>query len=368
MMSGVHRIDIKGNRTLNSVQALRAFAAILVVFGHILDELGARAGLNNIAIDDRIIHQFGFGVDIFFVISGFVMVYTTTNRERSISSGVRFLLARFLRISPLYWTVTCTAMGAAIVLPNAFNHQDMSAGRFICSLFYIPYLNASGDMFPVIGPGWTLNYEMFFYAAFAFAMMLPRRFSSSYLIAFLVMLALAGWILPIEQPQIAFYTNPILLEFAAGVLLGHLTLRGTFLEANRWAPALLLTGILWYLATFPLGYEDMALRFFAYGVPASLIVAGAIILDLNGVSPKSRWAIELGDASYSIYLIHLFAVRALRIVIDRLAPDTSAAAFVLFCLVASVTCGVLVARIFEIPFHRMTRRMLQPRKPAMLST
>ena len=138
------------SRSIQSVQALRALAALLVVFEHVdMAKVGA------------------FGVDIFFVISGFVIAYVSRT-----DTPARFMLKRLFRIIPLYWSATVLVFLVACLAPWALKSTTNDLGDLIKSLLFIPYMKDSGAVQPVLFLGWTLNYEMFFYAIFAVSMVI----------------------------------------------------------------------------------------------------------------------------------------------------------------------------------------------------
>lgn len=346
-------------RTLNSVQVLRGIAALFVAIGHIIGEmprLRAYAG----GFDENIV-QFRFGVDLFFVISGFIMVYTTCHRPRGALEGSRFLLARFLRLSPLYWAATALTVVIGLVLPSALNHEALGADRILSSLFYLPHRNDNGDYFPIVGPGWTLNYEMFFYVIFALTFLLPWKRGLFTLVGILSLTVLLGRIVPNAGPMLAYYSHPILLEFGFGALLGYAYVQGALDRLTRWILPTALIAILWVAALHVANFADMQQRAFYYGVPATLLVFAAIVADRNDRSVGGWVTLALGDASYSIYLTHLFVARAASIVTARLLPGCPLWLFFIVTLLAVVIVGHLVARWVEIPMHRFTSRLTRPR-------
>src|SRR5262249_39672775 len=135
--------------TLDSLQALRAVAALSVVLYHI-DFIGRGA----------------FGVDIFFVLSGFIICHVTAADRQ------HFLLKRLIRIVPLYWARTLVVCALALAAPRLLQTTSDSWMGLLKSLFFIPYEKESGRVYPVLFLGWTLNYEMFFYVVFSIALAL----------------------------------------------------------------------------------------------------------------------------------------------------------------------------------------------------
>lgn len=276
-----------------SVQYLRAIAALSVVVFHTLESSTLKFSIG------------AAGVDVFFVISGFIMASLMLGAE---AAPAKFLWRRVVRIVPLYWIATLGALAIAWIKPNFFLHFDSSLENVLFSLAFVPHVSATNGVTPVLWQGWTLEYEMFFYALCTIALALPMRNHRLKLLggvlAALVFLGLAA---PSDNPIMAVYTNPLLLEFAAGAALGAAWC-GRKLPGPRVGAALLLAGVGCY-ALQQAGFLALSgARAFDWGVPAAMIVAGALGLELHGRVPHSHIGRLLGDASYSIYLTHGFFV------------------------------------------------------------
>ena len=171
---------------LFNIQALRAVAALLVVFVHI-DRLAELAGFRSGTT------AFGnTGVDLFFVISGFIMVVTVTERPQSPS---QFFRHRVARIVPLYWLVTLAVFTLALVAPVLLQSTKANPAELLKSLAFIPYPRSDGQMHPLVFVGWTLNYEMMFYALFAVGMLFARKATGfAFTLGALVLAVIAGQI------------------------------------------------------------------------------------------------------------------------------------------------------------------------------
>jgi exopolysaccharide production protein ExoZ len=286
---------------LANIQALRAMAALLVVFVH-MKALAVRAGLPPSAMN------FGNGgVDIFFVISGVIMVFTVERRE---TRPWDFLANRIARITPLYWAITFVVFLTAAVAPGLVHETRASLPDLLRSLLFIPYVRPDGMMEPVVFVGWSLNYEMAFYLLFALTMLArPRSWSFALCVAVIAAATAGEGVLQSHQPFVAFYGQPIVLEFAAGVVIGWTMPR---LRLNpRLAPLATVFAVICFMGAvlsnivFP--HVDRA---FATGVPAAGLVISAIVLERSGWRVRSPLVLRLGDASYSIYLTHFFVAEA----------------------------------------------------------
>jgi exopolysaccharide production protein ExoZ len=263
---------------LASLQMLRGLAALLVVIFH-LNPGGFTIG--------------AFGVDIFFVLSGFVMVWTAECDQPG-----HFLTRRIIRVVPLYWAVTL-AMCTASLVPGLFSTFTFNPQSLTQSLLFIPYANENGDFWPLIIPGWTLNYEMFFYVIFALSLWLkkPLQFTLSLLLGLVIL----GLFFPFPSTSPAtFWTHNIILEFALGMLLARYRLYGGPLLAG-------LLIVLGFSALLVDGFSVVTpeWRFIYWGIPALAIVAGCLLLEQNRAWPAWLKPMEaVGDASYSLYLTH----------------------------------------------------------------
>jgi peptidoglycan/LPS O-acetylase OafA/YrhL len=288
--------------TVSNIQVLRAAAALLVVLSHLLVMTNANY---ETAWDVR----FGFfGVDIFFVISGFIMFYTNRSMERD---AANFFAGRLLRIVPLYWLATIILVLIFLIgfHPNGLHYLDLPI--FVRSMFFVPSEFPDGRRDLVLSLGWTLMYELYFYIIFA-STLLMRSLEKS-LIAITVVFVAGIFIKAAFGPfpyLIEYYLSTILLEFVFGALIAIAYIRwspGYFNWLMPLAVGLVLAGL--GLALLASKVTDAAagrggLRFLFFGVPASLIVAGSLIFEKSGWILKNRFALLLGAASYSLYLFH----------------------------------------------------------------
>lgn len=330
---------------LDNIQALRALAALLVVFVH-LDPLARLAGWPARSM------AFGHGgVDLFFVISGLVMVVTTAGRP---TTPAAFLRDRLVRIAPLYWTITLLVFGVAVLAPSLMQTTRADPAQLLKSLAFVPYVRSDGLLQPVVFVGWTLNYEIAFYVVFALGLALRRRpVGLALVIGLLGLAAACGWALRPGSPRLAFYTSPLLVEFAAGMLLGLLWSalprhppRGAAAGATAVgaaALALMLAGPqLWPHASRPL----------MFGAPGAVLVACALVAERAGVAVRSPSIQALGAASYSIYLSHFFCTSLVVKVAERFAAPPLLAPLALTAFLLVILVGLAVHRWIERPLTR----------------
>jgi exopolysaccharide production protein ExoZ len=337
---------------LLNVQMLRAVAAFLVVFVH-LARLGQLAGLPADAT------YFGnSGVDLFFVVSGMIMVMTTAGGRQT---SLWFLRNRVARIVPLYWAITLAVFAVALVAPSLLQSTTADPVQLVESLLFIPFPRANGVMHPTVFVGWSLNYEMIFYVLFAMGMALPRRAGLALTCGLLALAVAAGLAFRPSDPVLKFYFQPVVLEFAAGMILGALLPRLPAARGWRWPAAFLglAAFVVMLLGPLLMPGADRAVMF---GIAAVVIVACAVIAERAGLRAGQGWIQLLGAASYAIYLTHFFCTQVVVKAAERLAglgPLAMWALFpVAFLLVAVV--GVLAHRTLELPLTELARRCFAP--------
>ncbi len=338
------------------LQVLRAAAALLVLVHHAAydaDTIALREGATPFGLDRFV--DLAFGVHLFFVISGFIMLRTARGFG-SARGAVVFLARRVVRVVPLYWLMTSLLLLGAAVAPGLLNTPLGGPAAVIGSYLFIPVFRG-GELVPVLGQGWTLDYEMFFYALFGLAMLLPRSGAIAALAATLVGLVALGRAIQAPPAPVAVWTDGLLLEFLLGLGVGLLAERGWRLDA-RAAASVAALGCLGAVALGPLGgpFDGLAL-WIREGVPAALVVGGCVL--------GPRWAAGrgilplalLGDASYSLYLSHPFAVRLMRGAWLALMPaGSSTLLYLLAACAAAVALGLALHRWVERPMTDWLQR------------
>lgn len=278
---------------LISVQALRAFAAWVVVCHHFMQIFFDFKASG--PVGEFFVAKGAVGVDIFFVISGLVIFLSTQNSD--MPAG-RFLMHRLIRIVPAYWLYTA-AMGLLLLVAAPFlPHQVIGWQNFLLSLVFIPSENPGGyGLYPTLNVGWTLNYEMLFYLLFSMVFLFERRHRPLIIAAALFtvteVLARTGLIS-------RFYGNDIVYEFLLGIGIGLVYRRG-WVKQGLWVP---LAGVALGLVTiYMLSNEQRLLN---WGLPSALIVVSCV--SLEPYFRGSRLLKVLGDCSYSVYLLHVLVL------------------------------------------------------------
>jgi peptidoglycan/LPS O-acetylase OafA/YrhL len=354
---------------LNSIQILRAVAAIAVVGAHSLNRAVRAFPLqapHSLLANFHDFYRLGeAGVDVFFVISGFVMMYVHYDDFAVSNAPRRFIGRRLLRVVPLYWTLSALAVVLLAVAPRYFSiHSELDAPWIVGSFLFILIAPHSGAASPVIGQGWTLDFEMFFYAIFSGALLLPRRMAIPAISACFAVLIAIGQEFPVRPSWLVPWTDPLLTEFLAGVALAIAYRLALPIFSTRVGYCVLVLGIAMFAITIwgapPAGGW---LRPLKWGFPAVLVVWGALSLKFHN-GPAVAIGRLLGDASYSIYLFQAFALPALAVALKALLRgralpvDLSAGILLCAAVMASVGCWYIVER----PMTRYLGAVLQRRE------
>lgn len=338
----------KATGEVRSIQYLRGFAAFGVLVYHAAERAGGSFGLG------------AAGVDVFFVISGFIMWMVTCRRPPSPQD---FLVRRLQRIVPLYWGLTLVVAGVALAAPFVFPNMQVTWPHLLQSLFFVPHYDSAGLVAPLIVPGWTLNYEMFFYALFAAGLLAPARLRPWLVSAALLALVAIRPLGDTTNPIWATYTNPLLLEFGAGVWLGKAWSEDK-LPKVRTGWALVVAGLLGFAAAGFSGVDVERARVILWGVPALLLVTGAISIERHGPVPSMRPLQAVGDASYSLYLVHGLAISAVFRALQMAGLEQPIVLFAV-SIVAGVIAGLITYHLVEKPMMKLFKTgMAAKRDPA----
>ena len=298
------------------------------------------------------------GVDVFFVLSGFIMTLISETRYRSPAA---FLTERVVRIAPLYWLITAFVYFISIVEPGLLRatHQDL--GQLLKSLLFIAFEKEPGLVRPVVFVGWTLNYEMLFYSFFAVAMLFGHQ-RYNVLFASLIALTALGVVIHTHNAIVQFYTDPVMCEFLFGVFVGRIRPRMTTCRGPSWSIACLASACGMVVVMVVMFDQVTHARLLAFGIPAAIILWLVIQAEANGARLKRGLITLIGDASYSIYLTHFFITQAAAKAWGRVSipmPWTVSLIAVGCVVVLAILAGVVVYRLVEVPLSRTVRLALE---------
>jgi len=283
-----------------SIQYLRAMAAFLVLLSH---TVWKSMQIDNITLAWW--HDAGtFGVDIFFIISGFIMTHTSQKLHQEPHAIGKFLKKRFIRIIPLYWFFTLIALCAFLLFPQMVNSSGGETEIFK-SFFLFPLKESENYLVSV---GWTLEFEFIFYFVFSLGLLFSSSIGSMIVFSILTLSFLASvffseWIT--NYLTYALIHN-LFFEFALGMLLYFITQNGKTIK-NLYHFISIFIAIIWFYATFS-GHALSGIRAIDSGVPAFLFSFGIISLEPFWQKRESSLLLNLGDSSYALYLSHPFVL------------------------------------------------------------
>lgn len=310
-----------------NVQILRGIAAAMVVLFHAVPWFRFDAATPPLM--QQVFHLWGkSGVDLFFVISGFVIMLSQSRAQRDFGA---FLRDRALRILPLYWLLTAAFMALLVALPGSFAGQPpVTAERALLSFGMVNWLLLRE--WPILFVGWSLEYEALFYLLFALAgLVLPLSRVVWVLGAVLALSVALGWL------------ENMVLEFVAGMLIARLRMARAHLP---FAGGILALGVIGFV--LPILGTPIEPRAFYQGIPSAMIVLGAVFLP----QVKSRFGEYLGSASYSIYLGQVFALPAANKLVQKLMPGAAYDLKVLVMGAVGIALGCLLYSVIERPMTR----------------
>ena len=323
-------------RKIEWFQVLRALAALFIVFEHV-----------------RFLQCGLFGVDIFFVLSGFMAVYSSELKDN------HFLLKRIIRIVPLYWIVTLATALAILVLPGMFKESVVSESRLLYSLLFIPFDMNTGEAIsqiteasvlqPLVRVGWTLNMEMLFYVLFYIALKINKRLRALITSAFIVLLIIIGRF--VANPIMNVWASPLMLEFCLGMALCYLCaflskkkVSGAIsqLSALLILPILIVTGLY-----YKQNRNDFSIHWLFALVSVAVILL-AFIAEKNIKAQKE--IVSVGNLSFSLYFVHYYIILAL----DRFLFDFGSASVKAFV-------GLFIGVLLSILLSKLTNEVIEKR-------
>lgn len=292
------------SKRLNSVQMLRALAAIMVVIYHLLIMLVHNGGYRFSIIDVG-----AAGVDLFFVISGFVMIYTSAETFNKSQASFHFIKRRLIRILPMYWLYTSVVVMLLIIAPTLFSVIKFDWHHVLFSYLLLLSKNSNGQIGTVMQTGWTLCYEVYFYLLLAILINFPRKyFLITMGVIFLAGVAIGKMIAPLYPWTIVAF-DPILFEFYMGTVIAFMYLNG-FALPRVIAILFVILAIATLSSAYNIIIENLTWKRVIYwGLPCGFLLYAVVSLERTQIKIP-QWILALGDSSYSLYLVHPFIIPA----------------------------------------------------------
>ncbi|HMO03497.1 MAG TPA: acyltransferase [Kiritimatiellia bacterium] len=349
-------------RCFNWLQALRGFSVLIVLLHHAGNIVELNFG------DGRLYDWFRFGrggVDMFFVLSGFILMYLHLDDVGQPETAWTYTRKRFVRVYPLYWFYTALVLGAALLIDGAIKPHKFEPLRLLETFTMVPIFYSE---LPVISPGWSLFHEVKFYAMFLLLLAFRRPWNlliTGALVA--ANLGVTAWITAtgglFDHAWHAYWIGPYNVAFIAGVFAGWWVRRAPPGATVAWSMVVAGLAVLVAGSWSDIVFDDSQLqRLGQYGLAGLLLTTGLVALEVRpgAVRAPPNWLVRLGDASYTAYLLHypLMFILA-RIMNLALGRDTMAAwpltgGAVL--LAVSVAASWYAYRWIEVPLLRWSRQ------------
>jgi exopolysaccharide production protein ExoZ len=289
-----------------------------------------------------------FGVDLFFVISGFIMATIARN-----ASWQKFLFDRAMRTLPPYWFYTTLVLIVSFYVPSYVNSSFEHPPSIWRSYLLIP-----DSVGPLLAVGWTLMHEMYFYFCFALVISLTEAFRfkiKSLLLIWTVAVICLNAVVQlaeISDPVVAVTTHPLTLEFIFGAAAGILIQRNcTAFAASTFVGGIIISMLVLSMSDDTLGLIDGRnwKRVILVGAPCALIVYGLVGIEIKNKQTAPYWLVALGNASYSTYLSHVLVLSAIGRMF-ALMPNHNVyfeTAFVIISVTAANVVGLLSCSLIE---------------------
>lgn len=340
---------------LENIQALRGAAALMVLFAHVKEAEGDYGGAGTLLPHN--LYMGVVGVDLFFLISGFVMTHVALSGARGRAAGTRFLYNRAARIYPVYWAATLLLMILYVGKLFLFGEETPFPNPLAT------FLLTPSPYYPLLPVGWTLVHEMYFYAVFTLfifwkGIRLPAFLAlwAALLIGALSLGAFGAnaWM------KVAF--NPLTFEFLAGAVIAIIVRNGFVKFA---APALIAGALLFAIQTlffadrlYPSVMGEFAMRAAMFAPPFALILYGAAALEKSKGALAPKWLRKAGDASYSLYLIHVPTFLVVGKLFSLALPDTRLdnALLIIAFTASAIVAGLALHHYVERPLLQATKK------------
>lgn len=337
------------NKNLQLIQVLRGIASLLVVLLH------CTVNSSETLHQNFLVNFFSFGgsgVDIFFVLSGFIITYTNFRFIGKADHFSFFIKRRIIRIYPTYWIIISIFLLLQVFLPSFYKTHFSFAIKNIFST----YLLLPGHVM-VNGVSWTLSYELFFYFLFSLSFFIPQKKWSLCLAmlyaAVIIALPITDYNFENGNSWLTLVTYPMNVEFFMGVLAAVIIPK----ISSKIAMPLIITGSGIFLMNAIFSNLDYVLvnnsfnRVIFFGIPSFLIITGLVKYELGNKIKVHTVFLLLGEASYSIYLIHLPIVAASFKILSKCNVSNNILIHFLILLIVFIICyaSILFYKFIEKP-------------------
>jgi len=346
-------VQVKAPTFFSNIQGLRAIAALMVMLFHMAPIETKYFGSH--WIPEYFAHYGMAGVDLFFVISGFVMVRAAADRYGSLAAAIEFIARRAVRIYPVYWVYTTIMLIVLLASPTMVNSMSLAHEDVLASFTLLPTHGAR-----LLPQAWTLTYELYFYVVFTCLIALcSARTLPVALLAWSCIILLAREIPGVSTSLwLGLLTDPMVLEFIAGALAAV----AISAVGRNIGWVILAGGTAGFAIQFFFGAalsesQVAAWRSALFGLPSLLWVLGAALIEKHSAVRAPRWLCVIGDASYTLYLTHIVVASIVaRLLVRILGFGHISLVGTLLCTISVVCIATMAYRLIEYPLHRLSRR------------
>ncbi|BBT50818.1 TPA: acyltransferase family protein [Acinetobacter baumannii] len=323
---------------IKSIQYLRGLAALAVVLHH-----ASGAILVHYAVNQKDFYSWGAGgVDLFFIISGFIMMYITFGKEVNVRD---FLYKRVIRIYPIFYVYATIALLIFLISPESINRSASLPTKILPSYLLIPYT----EFVNLVQVAWTLVYEVHFYFLFAISLLLINKYRYIFTGIFLSIFSISS-LLNYESFYLKYISDPIILEFLLGMIL-------YFLVNKKITIDLMFLLFAFFTAFLILRINGgLPERVIYYGFPSFILMYLILKLEykkffLNKDNIFSKVLLKLGDSSYSLYLSHSFVLGAGVIILNKihLINNNTVQVLIIILSIGAVIWGWISYKFIEKP-------------------
>lgn len=344
----------------DSIQSLRCLAVLLVVFFHVI--LIAKKYITNGEVFSEFFKFGMFGVDLFFVVSGFVMISVTRGKFKDKIQAFDFLYRRISRIYPTYWFYTILVLIVFCFRPSWVNNSQGNHADIIASFLLFP-----AQSLPLVMVGWTLIHEMYFYLIF-FVILLFVKEENVCLAIMLwgVFVIIFNLYFDTSDPIINLISHPMTFEFIAGCISGLIFYKieikvPSVLYVSIGCISLILSIFLYiYYCNFFHNFEPGGwYRVFIFGIPSMFIVCLFANAERCGLCIYSFF-VKIGNASYSIYLSHVLTLSAFGRVMNTSYAKSMLSDYVMIAIlfIFSIILGISGYYLVEKPLLKFSRKIV----------
>ncbi len=342
-------------KKIQNIQALRGIAVFMVILYHFVT-IEEKYGNDNI-ISPSFFSLGIYGVDLFFIISGFIMVWVTQTSFQNINKIKRFLYHRATRIYPTYWFFTTIILIVFLIKPSMINNAHGNKADIIESFLLIPYKNAL-----LLNVAWTLVYEMFFYFIFTIILFFKKEFLLYIAPSIVLGLVLLNIVVPnytVDNIYISFVYSPYFIEFFIGVIIGL-----TFIYQDFKKYKYVMFGFISLLFIISIfngdmnGYRLDVWNILMISIPLALFFYLMVLAEIKYKIILPTIVQYIGNASYSIYLSHISVLSVLGLIWRKMyLNDFSNILMFVIMIPLTIISGYIFYKIIEKPVLKISHKI-----------